>query len=298
MERRALHPREHLHECVRRACEPVAGRRRGGGDCLPRPASSSMPRWTRRAKRTSAMRCGFALRDGRDLVVVQIAGLVARRIRCDTAPGGALQAGERFGLIRFGSRVDVYLPDGVAPLVIVGQRAVAGETVIADLVSGETQRRGATDDRTRTSSETAGSIDQPADPEHAHGDGPVRRPDIRALCLAGPLGTGGHRHRRGRRARRSRRPHRPPAERAEQVRRRAGLAVGLRQLRRGAGPAALSVAAGATEGCGLGADAGVRRLLRAAPGALQHEAGQHRPAGLDQPFLRRRPGAGGRRPGR
>ena len=76
--------------------------------------------------------------------MVQIAGLVARRISCDVKQGGTLQAGERFGLIRFGSRVDVYLPDGVAPLVIVGQRAVAGETVIADLIAGETQRRGAT----------------------------------------------------------------------------------------------------------------------------------------------------------
>jgi phosphatidylserine decarboxylase len=82
--------------------------------------------------------------DGRELAVVQIAGLVARRIRCDTKQGGTLQAGERFGMIRFGSRVDVYLPDGVAPLAIVGQRAVAGETVIADLASGEMQRRGAT----------------------------------------------------------------------------------------------------------------------------------------------------------
>ena len=84
------------------------------------------------------------LSDGRELAVVQIAGLVARRIRSDVKQGGTLQAGERFGMIRFGSRVDVYLPDGVAPLAIVGQRAVAGETVIADLVSGETQRRGAT----------------------------------------------------------------------------------------------------------------------------------------------------------
>jgi phosphatidylserine decarboxylase len=84
------------------------------------------------------------LNDGRELAVVQIAGLVARRIRSDTRQGGTLQAGERFGLIRFGSRVDVYLPDGVAPLVIAGQRAVAGETVIADLVSGEAARRGAT----------------------------------------------------------------------------------------------------------------------------------------------------------
>jgi len=83
------------------------------------------------------------LSDGRELAVVQIAGLVARRIRSDIRQGGTLQAGQRFGLIRFGSRVDVYLPDGVSPLVIEGQRTVAGETVIADLISGETSRRGA-----------------------------------------------------------------------------------------------------------------------------------------------------------
>lgn len=71
--------------------------------------------------------------DGRDLAVVQIAGLVARRILCFVKPGDGLAAGERFGLIRFGSRLDVYLPPGVAPLVSVGQTMVAGETVLADL---------------------------------------------------------------------------------------------------------------------------------------------------------------------
>lgn len=76
------------------------------------------------------------LADGRDLAVVQIAGLVARRILCFVRPGDRLQAGERFGLIRFGSRLDVYLPPGVAPLVAVGQTMVAGETVIADLQAG------------------------------------------------------------------------------------------------------------------------------------------------------------------
>ena len=74
--------------------------------------------------------------------MVQIAGLVARRIRCAVVPNQPLQAGERIGLIRFGSRVDVYLPDGVSPLVAVGQRAVAGETVIADLQSPEPPRLG------------------------------------------------------------------------------------------------------------------------------------------------------------
>jgi phosphatidylserine decarboxylase len=73
------------------------------------------------------------LADGRRLAVVQIAGLVARRILCWAKEGQSLRTGERFGLIRFGSRLDVYLPDGVAPLVAVGQTMVGGETVIADL---------------------------------------------------------------------------------------------------------------------------------------------------------------------
>lgn len=75
----------------------------------------------------------LTMADGREIAVVQIAGLVARRIVCFTEEGTALEAGERFGLIRFGSRLDVYLPDGVEPLVRLGQTMVAGETVIADL---------------------------------------------------------------------------------------------------------------------------------------------------------------------
>ncbi|MGE0116995.1 MAG: phosphatidylserine decarboxylase [Dongiaceae bacterium] len=82
------------------------------------------------------------LEDGRDLAVVQIAGLVARRIRCDLRQGQAVRTGERFGLIRFGSRLDIYLPAGVSPLIAVGQTAVAGETVIADLASAEAPRHG------------------------------------------------------------------------------------------------------------------------------------------------------------
>jgi phosphatidylserine decarboxylase len=65
--------------------------------------------------------------------VVQIAGLIARRIVSFKREGQAVEAGERFGLIRFGSRVDVYLPAGAKPLVAEGQTALAGETVIADL---------------------------------------------------------------------------------------------------------------------------------------------------------------------
>tara|TARA_R110001599_G_scaffold91286_37_gene239763 strand:- start:45589 stop:46242 length:654 start_codon:yes stop_codon:yes gene_type:complete len=71
--------------------------------------------------------------DGRDIAVVQIAGLVARRIVCFTKKGAHIQAGQRFGLIRFGSRLDVYLPQGVEPRVSIGQTMVAGETVLAEL---------------------------------------------------------------------------------------------------------------------------------------------------------------------
>ena len=80
--------------------------------------------------------------DGREVGFVQIAGLIARRIVCNVAAGEVLASGQVFGLIRFGSRMDVYLPQGVAPLVCVGQRMVAGETVIADLASDEAARTG------------------------------------------------------------------------------------------------------------------------------------------------------------
>lgn len=79
---------------------------------------------------------------GQELAVVQIAGLVARRIVCWTDEGDKLAAGERYGMIRFGSRVDVYLPDNTRVLVVPGQRATAGETVLAELQSTEPDRQG------------------------------------------------------------------------------------------------------------------------------------------------------------
>jgi len=79
---------------------------------------------------------------GPDIGFVQIAGLVARRIKCDVEESQVLSTGERFGLIRFGSRVDIYLPKNVPALVAVGQRAVAGETVIADFKTQESSRTG------------------------------------------------------------------------------------------------------------------------------------------------------------
>jgi phosphatidylserine decarboxylase len=75
-----------------------------------------------------------------DVGVVQIAGLVARRIVTFSEVGDAVGIGERFGLIRFGSRVDIYLPPGKGALVSIGQRAIAGETVLADLHSAEPER--------------------------------------------------------------------------------------------------------------------------------------------------------------
>lgn len=80
--------------------------------------------------------------DGREVAFVQIAGLVARRIKCDLVEGQEVRAGQRYGLIRFGSRVDVYVPDGVAPQVVCGQRCIAGETVLADIASAEPAREG------------------------------------------------------------------------------------------------------------------------------------------------------------
>ena len=78
-------------------------------------------------------RCALRLRedDGTGWVMVQIAGLIARRIVCRAEPGDGLARGERCGMIRFGSRVDLYLPEGYAPTVFVGERVFAGQSVVA-----------------------------------------------------------------------------------------------------------------------------------------------------------------------
>ena len=79
---------------------------------------------------------------GKEIAVVQIAGRVARRIVCNVTEGQDVRAGERYGLIRFGSRVDVYLAEGMRPQVIVGQRTIGGETVLVDERSREAYRKG------------------------------------------------------------------------------------------------------------------------------------------------------------
>ncbi len=78
--------------------------------------------------------------NGTEIAVVQIAGLIARRIVTFSHEGDTVGIGQRFGLIRFGSRVDLYLPVGKTALVAVGQRCVGGETIMADLKSEEPER--------------------------------------------------------------------------------------------------------------------------------------------------------------
>ena len=89
-------------------------------------------------------RCSLLIEtpEGKKICVVQIAGLIARRIINDAKEDQDLQAGARYGLIRFGSRLDVYLPEGVSPLVCVGQRTIGGETVFADFDNDESPREG------------------------------------------------------------------------------------------------------------------------------------------------------------
>lgn len=80
---------------------------------------------------------------GKEIAFVQIAGLVARRIVCYAKEGQSYQAGERFGHIRFGSRLDVYLPTDIEPQVCIGQTMVAGETILANMKSDAPRVEGA-----------------------------------------------------------------------------------------------------------------------------------------------------------
>jgi len=88
---------------------------------------------------TSNERNAMAIRlaNGQEIAVVQIAGLIARRILCSVSEGDTVRAGDRFGIIRFGSRTDLYLTPGLRPLVAVGQTMIGGETVIAEMMPNE-----------------------------------------------------------------------------------------------------------------------------------------------------------------
>jgi len=93
-----------------------------------------------KASEDNERNCLLIASDSGRIGMVQIAGLIARRIVCFVREGATVGAGERIGMIRFGSRVDVYLPEGVRPLIAEGQTAIAGETVIADLGARDSQR--------------------------------------------------------------------------------------------------------------------------------------------------------------
>ena len=80
--------------------------------------------------------------EGPDVAFVLVAGLVARRIVCNLYEGQQVGSGQRIGIIRFGSRVDIYCPSPYVPMVVVGQRMVGGETVLADRVTEEPPRQG------------------------------------------------------------------------------------------------------------------------------------------------------------
>ena len=82
---------------------------------------------------TDNERCGYLLRgeDGAAWTTVQIAGLIARRIVCRVSEGDALERGQRYGMIRFGSRVDLYLPEGYVPSVNIGEQVFAGQSTLA-----------------------------------------------------------------------------------------------------------------------------------------------------------------------
>jgi phosphatidylserine decarboxylase len=80
--------------------------------------------------------------EGPQIAFVLIAGLIARRIVCDLREGQEIVTGQRIGIIRFGSRVDVYCPPSYVPMVVAGQRMVAGETVLADRLAQEPARQG------------------------------------------------------------------------------------------------------------------------------------------------------------
>ena len=119
--RRAALAGRHLPVGAGRARQPHAGRRHGDAHRLSPRRASSTPAWTRRATDNERNALAMRLPDGREIAVVQIAGLIARRIVCHVREGDAVRAGARFGIIRFGSRTDLYLPEGVRPLVAEGQ---------------------------------------------------------------------------------------------------------------------------------------------------------------------------------
>jgi phosphatidylserine decarboxylase len=96
------------------------------------------------SRQNERMAIRIAPPEGPEIAFVQVAGLIARRIVCDLREGQQVAVGQRMGIIRFGSRVDIYCPPPYVPMVIAGQRMVGGETVIADRLAQESPREGVT----------------------------------------------------------------------------------------------------------------------------------------------------------
>jgi phosphatidylserine decarboxylase len=118
---------------------PLGGRVAGRNYVAGRFVNASLDKASEHNERL-ALR--IAPGDGAEIGCVLIAGLVARRIVCPLGEGQLVAAGERIGIIRFGSRVDLYLPPEYVPLVALGQRMIAGETVLADRAATEPPRQG------------------------------------------------------------------------------------------------------------------------------------------------------------
>jgi phosphatidylserine decarboxylase len=98
-----------------------------------RPGKFFNASFDKASEHNERMAMRLKLKNGQELAVAQIAGLVARRIRCDLVQGQEVRRGERFGIIRFGSRLDVYLPEAATIKVARGERVTAGETVLAEV---------------------------------------------------------------------------------------------------------------------------------------------------------------------
>ena len=94
------------------------------------------------SRHNERMAIRLATPEGPEIAFVLVAGLLARRIVCDLREGQEVVTGQRIGIIRFGSRVDVYCPEAYVPMVIAGQRMVGGETVLADRLAQEPAREG------------------------------------------------------------------------------------------------------------------------------------------------------------
>ena len=94
------------------------------------------------SRHNERMAIRIAPAEGLEIAFVLVAGLLARRIVCDMREGQEVVTGQRIGIIRFGSRVDVYCPEAYVPMVVVGQRMVGGETVLADRLAQEPARSG------------------------------------------------------------------------------------------------------------------------------------------------------------